>query len=364
MTKAIAFIPHTRRTKRHKIDYLRAISESMDDPYQTEDGREMRGVQLKLAKKCTDLSGVKHWQYTDCCTDALQISINALTAVGDTVIVPSYGWRAFANAVSFMNRKIRFCDIDETGNIDLEQLSHMIPLVQPKAVIIVHNFGTVARIDKIVDICNKWGVHIIEDAAPAFYMGEPYSYIPGSMSSTACFSFDFTKYPGTLGSGGAICTNSDEISERIYEISAHGRGRDKSIHCVGTKSYMDMTSCGVLLKEIELFEQNQYRERRRQIATWYKDNLPYGFISGENYVWERYTMSVPSCEVEEVIEKLNSVKCLARTFFKEPLHLLPWLNHEKDDCPKTVDFCASTVHLPCHHYLTDEELERIKSVLY
>ena len=74
-------------------------------------------------------------------------------------------------------------------------------------------------------------------------------------------------------------------------------------------------------------------------------------------------MSVPSFEVEEVIQKLNSVKCLARTFFKEPLHLLPWLNPEKDDCPKTVDFCASTVHLPSHHYLTDEELEKIKSAL-
>ena len=363
MPKAIAFIPHKSRTERHQVDYLRAISEAMHDPYQTEDGREMRGVQLELSNKCSSFNGVPHWQFTDCCTDALQISIAALTNQNDVVIVPSYGWRAFANAVAFMNRRVRFCDIDESGNIDLNQLADMIPRVKPKAVVIVHNFGTVTRVDQIIDLCNKWGVHVIEDAAPAFYMGEPYSYVPGSMSSTACFSFDFTKYPGTLGSGGAVCTNSDEIAERVYEISAHGRGRDKSIHCVGTKSYMDMTSCAVLLKEIELFEQNKYRERRRQIATWYINNLPYKNIPGENYVWERYTMSVPSFEVEEVIQKLNSVKCLARTFFKEPLHLLPWLNTEGDDCPKTVEFCASTVHLPCHHYLTDEELERIKSAL-
>ena len=363
MPKAIAFIPHKKRIERHRVDYLRAISDSMEDPYQTEDGREMRGVQLALANKCTELSSVAHWQFTDCCTDALQISIAALTKPNDIIIVPSYGWRAFANAVVFMNRRIRFCDIDETGNIDLNQLETMIKTTQAAAVIIVHNFGTVARVDQIVDVCETYGTHIIEDAAPAFYMGEPYSYIPGSMSSTACFSFDFTKYPGTLGSGGAICTNSDEINKRVYEISAHGRGRDKEIHCVGTKSYMDMTSCAVLLKEIELFEQNQYRERRRQIATWYKNNLPYGNIPGENYVWERYTMSVPSFEVDEVLKKLNSVKCLARTFFKEPLHLLPWLNPEKDDCPKTVEFCASTIHLPSHHYLTDEELEKIADAL-
>lgn len=363
MPKAIAFIPHKQRVERHRVAYLRAISDAMDDPYQTEDGREMRGVQLELAHRCTSYNGVKHWHFVDCCTDALQISIDALTNPQDTVIVPSYGWRAFGNAVAFMNRQVRFCDIDETGNVDLNQLEDMIRKIKPAAVMIVHNFGTVARVDQIVEVCELFGVHIIEDAAPAFYMGEPYTYVPGSMSSTACFSFDFTKYPGTLGSGGAICTRSDEISEKIYEISAHGRGKDKDIHRVGTKSYMDMTSCAVLLKEIELFEQHQYREQRRQVASWYINNLPYENIPGENYVWERYTMSVPSYEVDEVIEKLNSVKCLARTFFKEPLHLLPWLNTYEDECPKTVKFCASTIHLPCHHYLKVEELERMKSVL-
>jgi len=361
--KSIAFIPHKQRIAEHKVDYLRAIADAMDDPYQTEDGREMRGVQLALANKCVELSGVKNWHFVDCCTDALQISISALTNPQDTVIVPSYGWRAFGNAVAFMNRRVRFCDIDATGNIDLNQLEDMIRVLKPAAVIIVHNFGTVVRVDQIKDVCDLFGVHIIEDAAPAFYMGEPYTYIPGSMSSTACFSFDFTKYPGTLGSGGAVCTNLDDVSEKIYEIAAHGRGRDKEIHRVGTKSYMDMTSCAVLLKEIELFEQNNYREHRRQIATWYINNLPYENIPGENYVWERYTMSVPSHEVDEVIEKLNSVKCLARTFFKEPLHLLPWLNEHGDDCPKTVEFCASTIHLPCHHFLKEEELIRVRKVL-
>ena len=363
MPKAIAFIPHKTRVETHKVAYLRAISESMDDPYQTEDGREMRGVQLQLAEKCKSLSGIKHWQFTDCCTDAIQISIDALTNPGDTVIIPSYGWRAFGNAVRFMNRKIRFCDVDATGNIDVEKLHDMIPKVKPAAVIIVHNFGTIVDINKIIDTCKQHRVKIIEDAAPSFYMGEPYSYVPGSLSDTACFSFDFTKYPGTLGSGGAICTNSDSISKTIYEISAHGRGKDKDIHRVGTKSYMDMPSCAVLYKEIELFETLKYRERRREIADWYKENLPYSCVPGENFIWERYTMSVPKDEVEEVIEKLNSVKCLARTFFKEPLHLLPWLNTDNDDCPNTTKFCETTVHLPSHHYLHNDELYRIKKAL-
>ena len=45
--KAIAFIPHARRLKKHKVDYLRAMSDAMDNPYQSEDGRDLSEVQQK-----------------------------------------------------------------------------------------------------------------------------------------------------------------------------------------------------------------------------------------------------------------------------------------------------------------------------
>ena len=59
------------------------------------------------------------------------------------------------------------------------------------------------------------------------------------------------------------------------------------------KEFLDNTSCAVLLKELEFFERDQYRERRRQIATWYNNNLPYKCIPGKNYIWERYSLNVP-----------------------------------------------------------------------
>ena len=83
--KKIAFIPHKKRVEKHKLDYLRAIADTMDDPYQAEDGREIRGVQLKLANKCADLSGIPYWTFTDCCTDSLQIAVTTLTNIGDSI---------------------------------------------------------------------------------------------------------------------------------------------------------------------------------------------------------------------------------------------------------------------------------------
>lgn len=365
--RPIAFIPHKRRLEKHRVDYLKAINDAMDYPYQSEDGRELSIIQQTLHNKCVELSGIPYWTFTDCCTDALQISIHCLTNPGDTIIVPAYGWRAFANAVVFMNRNIQFVDIDDTGNISIEALDSLCKTLEkpPAAVIVVHNFGTIVDCNKVVTVLNNnnfCDTIIIEDAAPAFYMGEPYSYIPGSASEVACFSFDFTKYPGTLGSGGAIATRYETIKEKIYIASSHGRAKNTEIISIGTKSYMDNTSCAVLLKEIELFERYSYRKNRNNIANWYKDNLPYKAVPGENYIWERYTMSVPEKEVKIVLEKLNSIGCLAKTFFKEPLHLFKYFNNDSN-CQNTEKFVKNTIMLPCHHYLTKEELDRIANVL-
>jgi len=366
--KKIAFIPHKQRLEKHKVDYLRAMSDAMDYPYQSEDGRDTSPIQQVLHDKCAELSGIPYWTFTDCCTDALQISIHCLTKPEDVIVVPAYGWRAFANAVKFMSRELHFVDCDETGNMCMGALEEYCINAEkvPAAVIAVHNFGTIVDCNKIRTILDKRGwknTTIIEDAAPAFYMGEPYAYTPGSASDAVCYSFDFTKYPGTLGSGGAVATRFKDVKERVYLSSSHGRAKSGQIVTFGTKSYMDNTSCAVLLKEIELFEKFEYRKRRDVIATWYKNNLPYPNVPGDNYVWERYTMAVPPDQVESVINSLNEVGCLARTFFKEPLHQFEWLNDNKKQCPITEQFTTSTVMLPCHHYLEEEELERIAKAL-
>jgi dTDP-4-amino-4,6-dideoxygalactose transaminase len=364
--KKIGFVPHKRRIKKHKVEYLKAIAEVMEDPYQSEDGRDVRGVQLELANKCAELSGVPYWTFTNCCTDALQIAIHALTNPGDQILVSSYGWRAFANAVSFMQRQVRFADCDESGNMDLDSVAEGLQnnrWGKLGAIIVVQNFGTVCDVRKIKPICDELNITVIEDAAPAFQMGESYDYKPGHASDVVCFSFDFTKCPATLGSGGGMAVHTPELHNLIYEISAHGRAKDTTIVRTGTKSYLDVTSCAVLLKDIELYEQHNYRERRRQVASFYLDNLPYACVPGDNFIWERYTMNVPHKEVEKVIEKLNTVGCLSKTFFKEPLHLFPWLNTYQDKCPKVESFVDNTVMLPSHHFLEDEELELIADVL-
>ena len=193
-------------------------------------------------------------------------------------------------------------------------------------------------------------------------MGAPINYKPGQLSDLVCYSFDFTKGPGTLGSGGGIATRHADIHERIYEIQAHGTSKQKQIVGYGTKSFLDNTSCAVLLKEIQLYEQFEYRERRNQIATWYNNNLPFKSIPGENYIWERFSMFVPSDQVAYVLNKLHSIKCLARTMFKEPMSSFSFFEAQ-EELLGVKKFTENLIHLPSHHYMAQNELERIAETL-
>ena len=367
MPKSISFIPHRQRLEKHKVDYLRAMSSAMDYPYQAEDGRDLAPIQRALADKCVELSEVPYWSFTNCGTDSLQIAIHALTKEGDTILVPAYGWRGVANAVRFMNRKLKFIDVDKTGNICPIALEKWAKVKSnyAKAIIIIHNFGAMADVPKIHNILKKYylnDIKIIEDAAPAFYMGAPIKYKPGQLSDLVCYSFDFTKGPGTLGSGGGIATRNADIYERIYEIQAHGSSIKNEVVGYGTKSFLDNTSCAVLLKEIEFYEEFKYRERRIEIAAWYNENLPYNSVPGENYIWERFSMFVPSEQVVSVLDKLHSINCLARTMFKEPMSSYSFYDTQ-ETLPGVKHFTENLIHLPSHHYITFEEQHRIRECL-
>ena len=350
MPKAISCIPHKLRIDAHKVDYLRAISESMDYPFQSEDGRDPSPAHKSLEAKIKTYNPIKYWQFTNCCTDALQIAFHAFCKRGDTVIIPAYGWRAIANAPKLMGMKIIYCDIDETGNLDINQAIDLIHRYQPSAILVVHNFGTLVDVSQLTDTCAKYKVAIIEDAAPSFTMGEPYEYELGSFSDAVCFSFDFTKSPGCLGAGGAIATNDPLTYERFRTICSH----TTSQWGVGTKSYLDTVSAAVLLKEIELIEQLQYRQHKVEIATYYINKLPYKTLSGKNYIFHRFIILPDRDERENLLKAFKSEKILAKAVY----------GANTEEFSRVNDFVDCAIELPCHQYIDLEDLDdRLSRIL-
>lgn len=143
---------------------------------------------------------------------------------GDEVIVPTMTFPATAEIVCYFKAKPVIVDVDEdTLNISLKAIEKAIT-PKTKAIIPVHYAGQPCDLDEIHDLAKKHNLKVLEDAAhslPAAYKGKKI----GTISDVTCFSFYATKTLST-GEGGMICTNNEEIAERVKIMRLHGINRD------------------------------------------------------------------------------------------------------------------------------------------
>jgi perosamine synthetase len=155
------------------------------------------------------------------CTAALHLSLLALgVGPGDEVICPSMSFIATANSIRHAGATPGFADVDcQTYNLDPDATEAAIT-PRTKAILVVHQIGMPADIDRFLAIGARYGVKILEDAACAFgarYKGRPI----GGHSELACFSLHPRKLI-TTGEGGLITTNSREHAQRLRLLRQHG----------------------------------------------------------------------------------------------------------------------------------------------
>ena len=188
-------------------------------------------------------------------TDALWLSLLALdVGAGDEVITVPSTFMATAEAISYCGARPRFVDIDEqTYTMDPALLERAIN-PRTKAIIPVHLFGQCADMDPILDIANKHGIPVVEDACQAHgatYKGRK----AGTMGVTGCFSYYPGKNLGALGEAGGITTNDKELAGRIQVLRDHGQHRKYYHSKVGWNARMDGIQGAVLsikLKHLEV----------------------------------------------------------------------------------------------------------------
>src|SRR3954453_10592082 len=155
-------------------------------------------------------------------SDALLLALMALNVkAGDEVIVPSFTFFATGGAVARIGARPVFFDIDpSTYTIDAAGVEAAIT-PRTKAIIPVHMYGQCADMDPLLEISERRGVPIIEDAAQAIGALDR-GRRAGSMGRVGCFSFYPTKNLGAAGDAGMIVTNDDELAERLRTLRVHG----------------------------------------------------------------------------------------------------------------------------------------------
>ena len=236
-------------------------------------------------------------------TDALRFALIAAgIGSGDEVITVPNTFIATTEAISQTGATPAFVDIDErTYNMDPNKLedylksrklqdasrkvltqnppltpnaSHLTP--QPKAVLPVHLYGQPADMDSILEIADRYGLIVIEDACQAhgalYYSEKSKKWRKaGSMGRVAAFSFYPGKNLGACGEGGAVTTHDEGIAQKIRMLRDHGQAKKYYHELEGYNGRLDAIQCGIL--RIKLKHLPDWNEKRRQNASRYNELL-------------------------------------------------------------------------------------------
>ncbi|WP_214694629.1 aminotransferase class I/II-fold pyridoxal phosphate-dependent enzyme [Exiguobacterium sp. s160] len=276
-----------------------------------------------------------HTLATSSGTAALHLALLTLGIErGDVIFCQSLTFVASVNPILYVGATPVFIDSEkETWNMSPEALRKA--LVQaatkgtlPKAVIVVHLYGVVAKIGEIRQICQEFGVALIEDAAEslgATWQGQ----MTGTIGDIGFYSFNGNKIITTSG-GGMLLLGSD--SQRQYALKLATQARENVLHYeheeVGYNYRLSNVSAGIGRGQLEVIEQRvrarrnvfrRYAQMFSEIDVTYQQEIPF---SRANRWLTAMQLGRDIAKRDQLIQQLNDAGIESRPVWK-PMHLQP-----------------------------------------
>lgn len=300
-------------------------------------------------------------------TDAISLVLKALNiGPGDEVITAPNSFLASAGAIANVGATIRFCDIDETLNLDPKKLEAAIT-PKTKAVLPVHFTGLPADMDAIRAIAKRHDIAVIEDAAQAVgarYKGRRV----GGLGNAACFSLHPLKNLHLYGDGGIITTDDPKLNETLLQLRNHGLiNRDESVRW-GLNSRLD--SVHAAIGSLKMKYLDGYTERFQEIARRYTAafrpleanqllRVPVGLADSE-CVFHNYIMRVKNRDKLQAYLTSRGVE--TKIHYPIPIHLqiaAKDTGYGKGSFPVTEKYAQEILSLPIYPELTDSQIKLV-----
>jgi dTDP-4-amino-4,6-dideoxygalactose transaminase len=349
----------------YEMDY---IKEAFDTNWIAPLGPNVNGFEQELAAKV----GAKHAAALSSGTAAIHMALKAAgIGTGDIVFCQSLTFSATANPIIYQNAIPVFIDSDyETWNMDpnaLEEAFEKYPNV--KAVLIVHLYGLSADMDKIMEICNKHNVVVIEDAAESlgtYYKGKH----TGTFGDYGVFSFNGNKIITTSGGGMLVSNNEEKIKKvRFWATQARDQARHYQHSELGFNYRMSNVVAGIGRGQLKVLEQRV--AKKRYIFEFYKREL--GLLDGIQFMpineWNE-----PNCWLScitlsgkvrplDIMEALEKENIESRPIWK-PMHMQPFFEkYEYIGGDVGGKLFENGVCLPSDSKMTDGDLNRVVSII-
>ena len=316
--------------------------------------------------------GVKYGVTTSSGTSALHLALACLNiGPGDEVIVPTLSFIGTANPVRYCGAIPVFVDsLPDTGNLDPAEVEKAVT-ARTRAIIAVHLYGHAARMDELLTIAARHGLHVIEDACEAH--GAEYKGAKlGSLGTIGCFSFYGNKIV-TTGEGGMLVTNNRSIAERAQLLRDHGMSKQRRYWHAQVGFNYRMTNLQAALGVAQMERIEQVIERKRVNARIYRSLLDgvHGITLPQEASWAKHVYWLYTVLIEDrfkisrgrVMKELALSGIETRPVFYPITNMPPYRNGRPRRFAVAEKISRQGLSLPSSPLLKPEGIRRVCDVL-
>jgi dTDP-4-amino-4,6-dideoxygalactose transaminase len=375
------------RVQLHKIDYdereHRAVKEVLDSGWLT-----MSQKTLDFESAFSRLLGHE----SQClavanCTAALHMSLLALgIKEGDEVITPSLTFIADQNVTQMVGAQNVLADItsvEEDWSVDPDDIEKRIT-PKTKAVMIVHYAGFACDMERIVSLCKKHGLFLIEDCAHS--PGADYSAGKGgqgrslgTFGDVSAFSF-FANKNIAAGEGGMVVTRNARLYEKLKKLRSHGMSALSFDRFKGRLSSYDVESPGLNLRIteissalalVQLEKLEEANEKRKKLVEYYRECL--SGISSITVPFKNFSRGKPNYHImpvllSESIDRVKIIESMKQDGVQTSIHYpaiqgFSAYKGKINPAPKAEYVCAHELTLPLYPEMTDNEVDIVCDAL-
>ncbi len=318
--------------------------------------------------------GARHCAAVSSGTAGLHVSVRlAGVGPGDEVITSPYSFVACANCALYEGATPVFADIHpRTYNLEPAAVEAAIT-ERTKAIVAVDIFGYPCELDPLLELCDRHGLALIEDACEALgarYKGRPV----GAHGKPTTYAF----YPNkqiTTGEGGAVTTNDEDEHELLVSLRNQGRLETSSWLLHGRLGYnyrLDDISAALGIGQLEkldriLAARTEAAARYAKLLGGVDVELPVEDDEDHVRSWFVYVVKLPQgLDRDAVIARLGE-RGVAAAPYLPSIHLQPYMRErygfDEGMLPVSEDCSARTLALPFHSGLGREDQEYVVETL-
>lgn len=299
--------------------------------------------------------------------DALWLAFRVMgIGSGDEVIVQGNTYIASVMGITINGATPIFVEPDEHFGMDVDRIEEKITS-KTKAILVTHLYGMASKMDRIVEICEKYKLRLVEDCAQshgACFNGK----MTGTFGDVGCFSFYPSKNLGAFGDGGAVVVNDEQLEKAFRIYRNYGSEKRYYNKVVGANSRLDEIQAGLL--RVRLSHIEEITNEKVKIAEYYTRNIKNEKIQlpelaeGATGVWHQYVIRCK--ERDRLIEYLNEREIGTIIHYPIPPHLseaYQYLGHSEGFLPITEHLAKTVLSIPMYNGMTHEEMECVVEAL-